>query len=246
MRKKLKKYCFNCVIHDVMDIIPNMNQNKVFIFCLYRKNYPHQAYILPMHESNKKISELLTLIGNTNLPIIQNIFEKHDQLPNTYKCTGYKINGEINSLENTFNVLNYWENMDNSFGNNNNDQFMYYVHDDNHYLSPCDLYFKLLSMTSYADKKFTVDRCVILSDVPFNYKPPVMIRFFVNKEITCVNVKNILMKYEKILSVKPASKDGINIVGFGYIELKSIDDKKEIVGKKMIDEDGLIIVFDNI
>lgn len=115
--------------------------------------------------------------------------------------------------------------MKNSFG--------YYINDENRHLSPLELYEKIKSMTSYDDKSFTVQNCIVLTDFEENKSGQKPLRFFYkNKEpISKVNLEKILTDNFNLTKIIIAGND-LSSSGYGFAYQEDKTKEGELVDHK--------------
>src|SRR5690606_20678520 len=99
--------------------------------------------------------------------------------------------------------------------------FMYRIVDENKFLIPEKLYYKLMSMNKFHDHQFQVNYCLVISETCIDYAPPILLSFYTDAtHHTVSRLRELLMQDDRIVDVNLSSKDGIHFTGFGYIRLK--------------------------
>jgi hypothetical protein len=238
----------------------NINENKYIAFCLYKHSYPHNVIFcksnLLFQKYDNQFKNLTNFFENhidknTEKNIVTINFKKCID-GNEYKSREYLIKDQhINDIE-TVNTIIFWldiiqkyheihhymdDDCDHYNCNDvlNKDVILYYVLDENKYLSPTQLYDKLLSMKDFHGEKMEIEQCFMISEKPYEYKPSFILRFFAKSEkwLSCDEITNILKQDKRILQVQPShKKNSIVFGGFGYIKVDTMETLNEFNNKK--------------
>jgi hypothetical protein len=221
------------------------HSNKFIIFCDYNTNYPHNAIFCRssfLHDKcEKQLNELIKLFDQNNGNDNPNIIISRLKLgsnPNDKPHMSYNINDRIDESKETNDLINYWLSLirddddyfTKSVNDGKNNVIPYYIKDENKYLSPIDLYHKLLSMTNIYGHEINVERCFMISQASINFKPSICLRFFArsDKWLSCEEIKNVLMRDNRILRIIPSSRDGVIFAGFGFIYVDNLETHKQL------------------
>ena len=197
-----------------------MTDNEYFILCDYDSHYPHNAYFISPKDITSEFKEKINNVSpgiyissddesqNDEAQVSNQIWEMINCIRRLLDSFGHIVPEEkvkLISMSPEFRQIN---------------SFVYYINDDNRYLSPKDLYFKLTTMTEYRNKPVIIKKCIMLSDTHINTTTPVL-RFFIVKKpsMSCSEIKQILLKDNRICNVQIASTDGIDFLGYGYVNL---------------------------
>ena len=233
---------------------------KYFVFCTYHSNYPHQALFVPIKSKimvslQPYVDKLICLFAasktsQNHIPIIQKLYKKFGE--NMTTCSGHLVNDVIDESDETFELIDYWTNIQNHYNYYNDDvndqsqeMFLYYINDANQNLSPKELYLKLLSLTTCNERAVIVEECFMVSEEPLDYEAPVILRFFNdNAKLTINEIKQILLTDNRIKYVKPASNDGIFFAGYGYVWLDGINTADDLLLNKKVFDNDLKVFFD--
>ncbi|XWV25799.1 putative orfan [Tupanvirus soda lake] len=237
-----------------------------YVFCEYRSNFPHEAVFFPVFvncEMQSSFDELIALFSTKPAHyIIEEIYEKSQENPQSSHCIkkfiGYNINGKTDSSITTMKLLSKWksfiysEEFENVNEKDNEDQlgiFSVYFNGKEKFYSPLELYDKIMSTKNTSDNNndIIVDKCVMISEKPSDYKPKPTLRFFLAKNFTMTidDVKNKLLQDKRIVNVQVASgRDSIHSCGFGYVYPDSLRTLEDFLEKQKMSFDDMEVYFD--
>lgn len=227
-----------------------MEPDKYFVFCYYEEGFnPKVIYINTTKIHNKEVINKISEITNLGPRIIFNYNKSLSDDPkdiNNYEVlNGFIINHKLDKSETTLNIINYWLRLLYEVQSDyNNDEKLYQLYiydiidDDRKYLSPSDLYDVLSSMTMLGTTSINISRCVMVSEVPFEYKKDIILRYYFTPISKTNNVIEQLKKKQEIIEVISAGS------GFGYVHLRNENDAKKLVNKKFKFKDFTIMYDD--
>lgn len=230
-----------------------MDSIEFIVFCKYYKSFPHKAIFIPSLSVSDHISfqELLALFQSDEIPIIEQLYNKHEDGLGYY-VTGFKINNRIIQSS----LIDHWSSMI-EYGPYPDDTLFYYIRDKNRYLSPIDLREKFLNMTSKEIFELTegnmqpvtctVKDCIIISEAHKDQSRPIMLRYFAiakpKRIIDKQEIRDILESDPRIISALTSSNDFSIFSGFDFVVFADIEGYDAFCGKKFR-KDDIILTFD--
>lgn len=227
--------------------------NNYIIISTYSGNYPPRAIFIKSslfrESSGDQLDKLLKKFpsNSTEPKIIVEVYQRDQILEGAYCCVGYDFNGQIDNSDDTArligNLHGYF--VDDTVYKNKENMFMYYINDTNMYLSPIELYKKLLSTEEINGLRISVDHCFMISENPLNFVRSFCLRFFAKSEtwISCEEIKRILSEDKRIIKIQPAPKNGKIFSGYGFIYLDNLESLEELSGTTQT-IDNIIIRYD--
>lgn len=210
-----------------------------FIFCEFYECFAPRAAMIPL---DNLLPEMQTAFNN--LIALGTKMEMHYEYDpqrkgRVRKLVGYKINGELDKSQETYDTMKYWLHVLSDLEN----EHMY----ENDYpedvqlcdiksiknvkprCSPNEFFDVLSSSTEMNDIKVNIVSCVMASHVPFDTIKPLELSFIciyddINKKATSDTIHQHLTAYNKFSQISCSKKGDGTFIDRGYVTLNNNDD----------------------